>query len=200
MSSSVQARFDQTLSRADDLLRQRLRREEAELEAEAVAREDARRQRQRDNAEACRQIQARYADAFRSFDAEVPLPTDGEASTAFRKRMFNRLARRLASSHELSDLRADDVSSSTVGFDHFEAQMIEAAKAEGLRPSFENLPSDGTLISRQRVDPDTNERSIEWHGRSSFIKGMGREGHRVLRIVDPKSRSVLWGAPFDVAR
>ena len=87
--SAVQARFDETLSRADDLLRERLRREEQELARQDASLEEARRQRQRANAEARREIQATYADAYRSFGTEVPAPVDDEAPMAFRRRLFN---------------------------------------------------------------------------------------------------------------
>jgi hypothetical protein len=53
------------------------------------------------------------------------------------------------------------------------------------------------LIARNRVDEATGEKHVDWYGRESFIRDMGRPGHRVLRIIDPKTRSVLFGAPMD---
>jgi hypothetical protein len=197
---SLQARYDETMSRADALLREKLRREEQALAAEDAEREDARRQRQRNNAEERREIGARYADAFQSFGTEPPMPLDDEAPQRFRGRLFNRLARKLPPDHELATVRADDLGFSATAYNNFEAMLLTAAKAEGLKPSFDNLPPSGELVQRVMVDPDTGERSIQWHGRDSFIKQMSRGGHRVLRVIDPKTRSVLFGAPFDVAR
>jgi hypothetical protein len=80
--------------------------------------------------------------------------------------------------------------------DNIEAMVIAAARQEGLRPSPENLPASGELVPRHRVD-DMGSRVTEWHGRSSFIADMSRPGRRVARIIDPRSRSVIWGRPLD---
>jgi hypothetical protein len=66
--------------------------------------------------------------------------------------LFNRLARRLPSSHELASVRGDDLTFSETAFNHFEREMLKAAKAEGERPSMANLPDDGSLVSRTRTD------------------------------------------------
>jgi hypothetical protein len=191
--SAVQQRFDDTLSRADDLLRERLRREEQELARQDASLEEARRQRQRAKAEARRQIAGVYDDAFRSFGTEVPAAVDDEAPAAYRRRLFNRLARKLPSGHDLADVRADDVSGQPIVFDNFEALIIEAAKREGAKPSFENLPSDGEMVARHRSD-DTGTRFTEFFGRSSFIKDMTRPGRKVAAIYDRNSGQAIWQA------
>jgi hypothetical protein len=84
-------------------------------------------------------------------------------------------------------------------FEIFERQMLDAAKAEAMRPSAENLPSDGSLISRNRVDEATGERSIEWHGKRGFIKGLSQPDRLVERIVHRPTNSILFGRPFDEA-
>ena len=73
--------------------------------------------------------------------------------------------------------------------------LLDAAKAEGERPSTENLPSDGSLIARNRVD-DMGAKTTEFFGRESFVKSMGLPGRRVLRICNPKTGDVLHGPPF----
>jgi hypothetical protein len=110
--------------------------------------------------------------------------------------LFNRLARKLAPDHELSSIRADDLGSQPVVFGNFERMLLYAAKVEGASPSFENLPPSGELISRNRVDSSTGERSVEFFGRRSFIADMGRPGRKVERIVDRNSGQVIWGKPF----
>jgi len=197
--ASATARFDETISRLDSVLDRSMRRVEA-VEARIDAeREDARRQRQRDNMHERTEIASRYSDAYRSFGSEVPMPVDDEAPSRYRGRLFNRLARRLASDHELSSIRADDLSSSAVVFDNFERMMLDAAKAEGERPSIDNLPSDGSLIMRTRVD-DMGEKQINFYGKESFIRGMGREGRRVRCIRDPRSGQAIWGTGLPQAR
>ena len=190
MASNAQAKFDETLARLDSVLDGQVRRVEVLEAAQNAEREAARAQRMRDNAEARRQIQATYADAFAAFGNEPPAPIDDEAPVAYRRRLFNRLARKLAPDHELSQIRADDLGGQSIVFDKFEQQLIGAAKAEGLRPSLENLPPGGEMISRIRVDRDTGEKSIHWHGRTV----------REISSVDVKSEVKIEGSKSSVKR
>ena len=191
--SALQARMDATMARMDSVLEQRLRLQEQEIAAENAAREDARRVRARENAEQRRQIAQTYDDAFSSFGTEVPAAVDDEAPSRYRARLFNRLARRLPSGHDLADVRADDVSAQPIVFDNFEAMLLQAAKAEGERPSTDNLPLDGSLVARHRQD-DMGQRVTEFFGRESFLKSMGREGRRVAAIYDRNSGQAIWQA------
>jgi hypothetical protein len=196
---SATAALQSQINRLDALLDRKLAAQEAEQARADASLEDARRQRQRANAEARREIQAVYADAYKSFGTEVPAPVDDESPSAFRKRLFNRLARRLPSGHDLANVRADDLGSQPVVFDNFERMLLDAAKVEGEKPSFENLPASGELISRNRIDSATGERMTEWFGRESFIKSMGREGRKLLHIKNPQTGDVLWGKPLEQA-
>jgi hypothetical protein len=194
MSSSAQARFDETLSRADAVLRERLKREEEALERQDAADRVRARVRARENHEAKRLIAEKYDPAFASFNVQTPQPADDEAPGAFRRRLFGRLMRRLPDNHDLQGIRADDMPSGTA-FDNFEAMLLTAALAEGLKPSFDNLPVSGELISRIREDDQTGEKSINWYGRRSFIADLSRGGQRVARICHPV-HGVLYGEPF----
>jgi hypothetical protein len=62
----------------------------------AAAREDARRARMRDAMHERTEIASRCDSAFRSFGTTVPEPADDERPSAYRNRLFNRLARRLS--------------------------------------------------------------------------------------------------------
>lgn len=75
--------------------------------------------------------------------------------------------------------------------------LLDAARAEAANPSAANLPPSGELIRRDEIDQMTGARSIKWHGRRSFIADMGRPAQHVVRILDPKTRSVLMGLPLD---
>ena len=55
--------------------------------------------------------------------------------------------------------------------------LIEAAKAEGERPSVDNLPPDGSLVARNRVD-DMGAKTTEFFGGESFVKSMGLPGRQ----------------------
>jgi hypothetical protein len=190
------AALQSQMDRLDRIINRRVGEEEAALKRADASLEDARRQRQRDNAEARRLIAQTYDDAFRSFGVTTPEPADDEAPSAFRKRLFNRLARKLPPDHDLAQLRADDLGSQPIVFDNFETELIKVATAEGASPSFENLPSDGSLVARHRTDSATGERMTEFFGRRSFIADTGRSGRKVERIVDRNSGQTIWGKPF----
>ena len=86
--SAVQQRLDDTLSRADEVLRTRLRREVAELEREKAARADAARARYRADADDCRQIASRYDASFGAFGTETPQAKDGEDPDDYVRRLL----------------------------------------------------------------------------------------------------------------
>ena len=125
------------------------------------------------------------------------MPVDDEAPSAYRRRLFNRLARKLSPDHRLASIRSDDLGGQEVVFENFEQMLLEAAKAEGERPSIANLPPDGAMISRARVDADSGAKVTEFFGTQSFVKDFTRAGRRVARIIDPNSRTVIWGQPLD---
>jgi hypothetical protein len=190
--------FTQTTSKQDDamsmteelqraekrlaaLIEKRADQEEAAARADAAARMMAERERAREDAERRRQYQVRYADAFAAFGTQVPAPVDDERPGEYRKRLYEHLRHKLPGGHELATIRADDIPSGNVAR-NFEQMLLEAARVEGERPSVDNLPRDGSMISRVRVDPDSNQRITEWFGRESFIKQMGREARKVHRF------------------
>jgi hypothetical protein len=193
------ARIDASMERLDSILDQRLQREEQALAADNAEREAARRQRQRDNAEQRRMIGAVYADAFASFGVEVPAPADDEAPARYRVRLFNRLARKLPEGHEWSSTRADDLPLGPA-MDNIEQLVLDAAKAEGKRPSYENLPASGELVMRTRTDENTGTKFNEFYARESFIKDLGRPAHQVVRIINPRNGEILHGPPLPRVR
>ena len=193
--SAVQQRFDDTLSRIDSVLDAQVARLERVEAQQAAEREEARRARMRDAMYERTEIGSRYADAFRSFGTEVPAPVDDEPPSRYRARLFNRLARKLPEGHEWASTRADDLPLGGV-MDNIEKMVLEAAKAEGERPSQENLPTDGAMVARTRTDADTGGKVTEWFGKESFIKDFTRPGRKVVRLIDPASGRVLLGAAF----
>ena len=200
MTRSAQEKFNRTLARMDSVLDEHARQHEARLaEAEAV-REAERIQRQRDNFEQRREIAARYDAAFASFGVAAPEAADDEGPGRYRARLFNRLARKLPQGHDLAQIRADDLGSQPIVLDNFERMLLEAAKAEGLAPSEGNLPANGDLVERARVDSATGTKHLDFYGKEPFIKGLSQGGRRVLRVLDPKTQNVLMGPPFHSAR
>jgi hypothetical protein len=195
--SDIRERFDSTMARADRVLAERLKREIAAQEAEDAARADEVREKARADVEKRRMVAAKFDEAFRAFAVETPQARDDESPGQYRRRLFSRLQRKLPDSHDLVDIRADDLPSGQA-YLNFEQMIIDAAKAEGFKPSVDNLPPSGELISRIRVDADTGAKETHWFGKESFIKSLGREGRRVARIVHPV-HGAIWGAPFSKA-
>jgi hypothetical protein len=192
-NSSALARLDDTVTRLDSVIDARLRRVEAQQ-----AREDAEQRRAdaaqaRADAEACREIGERYDPAFVAHGTQTPQPIDDERPGKYQRRLFTRLQRKLPDSHKLADIDAYDLPLSVLS--NFEQALIEAATGEGEHPSEENLPEDGSMIARTRVD-NMGQRRTEFYGRESFIKSMGRGGQRVLRLCNPKTGEILKGPPF----
>jgi hypothetical protein len=197
-TATMQRRVDDVIARADDVLGRRLERERDQLEREDAAQRRADAAKARDDADGCREVAAKYDGSFASFGLETPQPRDGEDPEAFRHRLFRRLLRRLPDDHSLQGVEPSELPA--IALDNLEEQLIRDAAAEGASPSATNLPPSGELISRNRVDSATGERSVEWFGKESFIAQMGRPGRRVAKIVDPRSGAVIWGRNFAQSR
>ena len=195
--SYVQDRIDGSTRRIDAMLNNLANREAERQRAEDAEREEARRVRMRDNAERRRQFGARYADALRLLASKCRRQSTARSTGEYRKRLYEGLRRKLPSDHSLADVDADDIPGSAARI--FEQQLLEAAKLEAAKPSVENLPASGELVRRDLTDPMTGLRTINWHGRESFIKQMSRGGQKVLRIVNPRTGAILMGAPMDRA-
>jgi hypothetical protein len=178
---------------ADEVLAERTRREAARLRAEDAAAEAAESERVRNDSFRRIEVAAKYQSAFASFGEQVPQASADERPGQYRARLYETLRRRLPSSNEWADVRADSVPASAR--DQIESMVINAAKAEGERPSVVNLPPD-RMVQRNRVDENSGAKTVEWFGRESFIKGLSQPGRKVTRFLDPRSRSVLWGPPL----
>jgi hypothetical protein len=190
--SSAQARFDSTISRMDALLESKVREEDAAQRRADAARADEAREQARADAYRCREIGAMYDPAFMAHGQQTPQSVADEKPGRYRRRLYEHLRRKLPPGNELSDVRSDDIPAGQA-FVNFENMIIEAAKAEGERPSVENLPDDG-MVMRTRVDANTGTKYNEFFGKRSYIADMGRPGRRVAKIVDRRTGQAIWQA------
>lgn len=161
----------------------------ADLMAQDRARRDAERimaerQQAREDADQRRELQVRYADSFAAFGTQPPMPVDDESPGRYRKRLFDSLQRKLPATHELATIRSDDLSSASgQARAHFEQMLLQAAAAEGATPSAANLPRDGSMVTRVRIDPDSGAKRTEFYGRRSFIKDLNQPARRVTAFM-----------------
>jgi hypothetical protein len=135
---------------------------------------------------------AKYADSFAAFGSQPPAPVEDERPGVYRARLFEHLRRRSPSGHEWPSVRADDIPPSARA--SIEALVIDAAMAEGAKPSVDNLPPPGEFVQRVRIDPDTNERRTEFFGRRSFIADMSRPGRKVAALLTNRGTVFCGGA------
>jgi hypothetical protein len=191
--------LQQAERRLSAMINARAEREELQLREDRAECMRAEREQAREDAERRREIQARYADSFSAFGTLVPPPLDNERPGRYRQRLFDSLQHKLPPNHDLAMVRSDELSSAPARR-NFEQMLLEAAVAEGDKPSFANLPRDGSMVTRVRTDPDSGHKRTEYYGRRSFIHDLSMEPKRVVRIVDPKSQKVIWGPEFPSAR
>jgi hypothetical protein len=177
--SALQRRVDDVVERADTLLVERLKREQAQLERADAAQRRADAAKAREDADECRQVAAKYDGSFIGFGLETAMARDGEDPHAYRCRLFRRLLRRMADDHELQGVEPSELPE--IALDNLEQQLIKDAAAEAASPSESNLPASGELISRNRVD-DMGEKSINWYGKQFHCRhgpsGSAGRAHR----------------------
>ena len=78
-------------------------------------------------------------------------------------------------------------------FDNIAKLVRDAAAREAQRPSLENLPLSvaDARARRETVDPETNERRVEYHARRSFIHDLSMEPKRVAMLVTNRGNAVF---------
>jgi hypothetical protein len=96
--------------------------------------------------------------------------------------------------HELSGLDAAEIGPGEIV--PLEAQLLAALQQEAEEPSGDNVPSEGQpLRSVTTADSANGQRKTVFYG-ESFIKGLSRPGRKVLRLINPQTGEILFGAPF----
>jgi hypothetical protein len=174
----------------------RAKRDLAQMRADDRETENWRRSQMRRDAENCRKHQARYDAVFAAHGQTTPAPLGDEPPGDYRRRLLQNLISKLPSDHEWSGASADSLNSEAIKA--AEPQILEAAKREGESPSGENRPDSvySPGARRERIDPNTGQRVIEWHAKRSFIADEPRSVRRVLRIQNPNTGQVLIGPAY----
>ncbi len=169
--------------RADD--------EEAERRSEA-------RERVRQDDARCQSLAAEFQQDFAAFGFEPPMARADEWADDYHRRLLRGLQRRLPPRTELADPTMLDGVPDGPALANFASMVRAAAADEAFRPSPANMADslDDPRSKRETIDPDTNQRRIEYYAKRSFIEDLSRKGRRVLRIIDPVRGTVLSGPPF----
>jgi hypothetical protein len=165
-----------TNDRLNRALDRRVAREYLAFADEAEQAEQERRDRVLRHGDAIRRHQARYDGAFSSFGEQTPQPINGEYPGDYRRGLFAALQRKLPPDHDLAGVDPEELGTSLIG--KLEPELLEAAGDEAERPSEANLPRDGSMLERSRMDSRTGARTINFYGRESFIKAMGAQPRR----------------------
>ena len=157
--------------------------------AERVRADDAR----------CANLAASYQEDYAAHGVSPPLPNADEWSSGYEKRLLRGLQRRLSPDSKLADSSILDVPPAALT--NF-AQMIRAESArEAFRPSEANLPEtvNDQRAKIERTDAATGERRIEYRAKRSFIHDFSMQPLKVHRIINPRTREILFGPAFPTA-
>lgn len=115
--------------------------------------------------------QARFDTVYSALGERAPPPLHGEGSRAYR----NRLARGIQKHSKVwSAVKLPELADNA--FEIAESQIRNDAMTAA--NSSEGVP-EGVMIERVHVDPSTGQRTITFHGNTSFIRQFSRGGSRV---------------------
>lgn len=197
---SMTAELEAAERRLAEMVHRKADREEAQARADAATEAQNRRDRIGRNADRCSAHQARYDGMFTKFGRRAPMAIADDAPADYRRKLYAIAQTLLPSNHMLADLDPMELDGQAIV--PFEKLLFEALESESENPSFENLPETvaDSRAKFETVDPETGHRRIEWRAKTSFIKELSMEPRRVLRMCDPRTQNVLFGAPFPSAR
>jgi hypothetical protein len=197
-TADIAARIDRSMGQLDAATAAMLR---DQVRADATAREVAeeqRRDRLRRHQDACKAHQVRYDEAFSLFGKKAPMPAADAFPGDYRRSLFRIGQSILPPEHELVDgLDPDLLDTSTIKA--FEPQLLAALADEAEVPSESNLPKDGSMIVRHRMDDSTGQRVTRYYGRRSFIHDFCGPVQRIVSF-NGKDGTVLWPPEAHAAR
>jgi hypothetical protein len=124
-------------------------------------------------------VQARADEAFEPWGFRAPAPTLGVDPDKYRRKMLDKAKKLLPGTNKLRHIEIWDLPASALG--NFEDQIYPAARAEAFRP--DSVPA-GEMRKVHKPTANGHE-IIEWIGRESFVKQLGRQGRRVTGFLFP---------------
>jgi hypothetical protein len=179
--SDISGRVHELSARADSFDRR-----DAESEETKMLRH-ARMEHVRSQADSteCRNFQARADAVLGAFGEQAPQPAAGEEPRSYRMRLAKLVQRKLPVDTEMARLRLGAVVDPTM-LDYFEGRVFADAQREAVDPSFDNLPADGSLISRETIDPENGFKCRKYFGRETFVHAMKPIAQAVVKFNLPE--------------
>jgi len=133
--------------------------------------------------EAARKFQAFYDETLRKIGARAPQPILGETVNHYRRETLRNLKRTfLPQNHDLYQVQFRQLPADVLQV--FEPQLLQACVVECNNPA--HVPA-GELRKVEEIDQYGQVKTINWIGRESFVKAMGRPGRRVKSFLFDRS-------------
>jgi hypothetical protein len=137
---------------------------------------------EQDHFDAARKYQAFYDEKLRDIGLKAPQPTLGETVNHYRREVLRTIKRTfLPQSHQYYKVQMRNLPPDAL--QGFEPLVLKAAVEEANNP--QNVPV-GELRKIERFDETGRTRCIDWIGRESFVRAMGRPGRKVVSFNTPQ--------------
>ena len=133
--------------------------------------------------DAARRFQEYYDETLRKIGARAPQPVLGTTVNDYRRETLRNLKRTfLPQNHDLYQVQFRQLPADVLQV--FEPQLLNACVVECNNPA--HVPP-GELRKVEEIDPYGQVKTINWIGRESFVKAMGRPGRRVKSFLFDRS-------------
>jgi hypothetical protein len=134
---------------------------------------------EQDHFDAARKFQAFYDETLRKIGARAPQPVLGETVNHYRRETLRNLKRTfLPQNHDLYQVQCRQLPADALGV--LEPQLLNACIVEANNPA--HVPP-GELRKVEQIDQYGQVKTINWIGRESLVKAMGRPGRKVKSFL-----------------
>jgi hypothetical protein len=131
--------------------------------------------------DAARKFQAYFDDALREVGLRAPAPVLGETVNRYRREVLRTIKKTFLQNHKFGAINCRGIPADILP--GIEPQILQAAVTEANNP--QNVPV-GEIRAINRLDETGRVRCIDFVGRESFVKAMGRPGRKVVSFRTPQ--------------
>jgi hypothetical protein len=158
-----------------------------------------------DHFDASRKFQAYYDETLRKIGMRAPQPTLGDTVNHYRRETLRTIKRTFlprvppdvplhAASepvHPMTKVNFRGLAADALAI--FEPQLLKACLEEAESPAH---LKPGEIRKIERLDETGRVKFIDWVGRESFVRAMGRPGRRVISFTTDRGRFDASGRPL----